>query len=248
MSKKKKKRKPLGLGRWIVLLICAIVFCGCGAYIGLYSKDKVSAEKDFEKLETIDFASIYGQNSDFVGWINVPDTKINYPVMQTPGDPEFYLHRNFEKEYSESGTPFVDAESRIFDDPTWNWLIYGHHMKFGTMFHDLILFQDQEFWQEHKTFTFTTYSPATGAIENEFEIVAASNSRIREKDSKEFKYYQYPGYTDEETFNQYVSGIKAESNYDTGITPVYGDQLVTLSTCAYHTEEGRFYIVGRKIN
>ena len=76
--------------------------------------------------------------------------------------------------------------------------------------------------------------------------MAACRSRIKEVDSKEFKYYQYPGYMDEKTFNDFVAGIKKESLYDTGIEPEYGNQLVTVSTCAYHTEEGRFYIVGRR--
>lgn len=249
-KREKKKKKPLGLGRWIVLIICAIVFCGCGAYLGLYAKDKVQADHGLKKLkaeEGVDFEGLYAKNHDFIGWVCVDGTKIDYPVMQTKEDPEFYLHRDFDKEWSESGTPFLDASAEVSPEPTWDWLIYGHNMKFGTMFHDLLEYASVDFWKEHSTFTFDVYSPETGVIEGEFEIFAAARSKIREKGSNAFKYYQYSGYTDEETFNEFVAGVRSEALYDTGITPQYGDQLVTLSTCAYHTDNGRFYIVGRKI-
>lgn len=252
-------RKPLGLVRWILIIICLIVFCGCAAYLLMYVMDKMGAEKDFSQLResSRDLSELYAQNNDLVGWIQVPDTKIDYPVMQTVDDPGFYLHRDFDQEYSESGTPFLDAASvvlprtdsdGIVSGVTWNWLIYGHHMKFGTMFHDLLKFEDREFWEKHRTFTFDVYNPQTGVTENgEYEIFAVSRSEIKTEDSDAFKYYQYAGYTDGETFNEYVPGVKSESSYDTGVTPQFGDQLVTLSTCAYHTEEGRFYIVGRRL-
>ena len=261
-EKVKKKRAPLGLGSWIVLLICGIVFCGSAAYLGLYAKDKIESENDFENLwtevEDMGLEGVYLKNNDTVGWIEIEGTKINYPVMQTPEDPEYYLRRNFEKAYSESGTPFLDSTSRIGKgagsyregEGTWNWLIYGHNMKFGTMFHDLLEYDSRDFWEEHSTFTFRDIvSAGEGKVvteAGEYEIVAACRSRIKEKDSKEFKYYQYSGCMEEKTFNEFVAGIKKESLYDTGIEPEYGDQLVTVSTCAYHTEEGRFYIVGRK--
>ena len=99
-DKTKRKRASLGIGSWIVLLICGIVFCGSAAYLGLYAKDKVESENDFEdlwtKAEDMGLEGVYWQNNDTVGWINIPGTKINYPVMQTPEDPEYYLRRNFE--------------------------------------------------------------------------------------------------------------------------------------------------------
>ena len=82
-------RKPLGLVRWILIFICLIVFCGSAAKLLLYSKDKIEAEKEFTQLRESgqDLADLYAQNSDLVGWIQVPDTKIDYPVMQTVDDP-----------------------------------------------------------------------------------------------------------------------------------------------------------------
>ena len=81
-----------------------------------------------------------------------------------------------------------------------------------------------------------------------YQIIAACYSKIYDQEDDVFKYYQYAGITDEEQFNEYVAGVKAISGYDTGVTAEYGDQLVTLSTCAYQTEEGRFFIVGKRID
>jgi len=269
MAKSKGKRQPIGLGRWILIMICLIVFCGSGAKLLFYALDKINAENDFKQLResSRDLSELYAQNSDLVGWIHVDDTRIDYPVMQTPEDPEFYLHRDFKKEYSDSGTPFLDAGSVVMprvvaaDDAvygsfaegetlsvTWNWLIYGHHMMYGNMFAGLDKFEDQAFWEEHPVFTFNVYEPETGTTYTaDYEIFAVSRSEIKPEDSTAFKYYQYASYIDEETFNEYVAGVKAESSFDTGITPVYGEQLITLSTCAYHVDEGRFYVVGRRV-
>ncbi len=260
-----------GILSWILIIICAIVFCGSGARLLFYVKDKMDAEKGFSQIrveageEGIDLAGLYAQNHDLIGWVQIEDTKIDYPVMQTPDDPEYYLHRDFEGADSASGTPFMDAQSVVFPQQsadagsedkagggkrpvTWDWLIYAHNMKFGTMFHDLQKYDDKEFWEGHKTFTFDVFDPKTGKSDNGvYEIFAVSRSEIKPEDTDAFKYYQYAGCSDQGTFDEYVAGVKAESSYETGITPRFGDQLITLSTCAYHTKEGRMYIVGRRV-
>jgi len=272
--------------RKIILVICLIVFCGSGYYLVKYVTDNTAAEKTVAQVAEIKsrgLDEVFAENNDLVGWIQIEGTKIDYPVMQTGNatgepDPEFYLHRDFNKESSASGTPFADdgsvidgatrlrdagdsggikvGEGYIIDHPTWNWLIYGHHMRFGTMFHDLLEFENKDFWEQHKTLEFdhivisegTDGALTVGEVDEEYEIIAAAYSQIYEEDSDAFKYYTYTGFYDEESFNEYIDGVKAEACYDTGVTAEYGDQLVTLSTCAYHTKNGRFYIVGKRIN
>lgn len=258
--KKKKKKAPLGLGRKIMLVICLIVFVGSAGVLLDYFingareqsalTDLSSMKLDGEEIVTdkgvvsAEYSNLYKANPDIIGWVTVDDTKIDYPVMQTQGDPEYYLRRGFDGQSTSSGTPFMDAASDIFI-PTSNFLIYGHNMKNGTMFHDLLKYDSKDFWEEHKTFRFDTiYKGGKG----EYEVVAACFSKIYAKDSKKFKYYQYPGITTESEFYEYVRGVKSESVYDTEVSVEYGDQLVTLSTCAYHTDDGRFYVVGRKVN
>ena len=98
-----------------------------------------------------EYAKLYEQNSDIVGWIRIDDTQINYPVMQSPQEPNFYLKHGFDKEYTDYGCPYM-SESCDVNKPSDNLIIYGHHMKNGTMFSDLEKFKSKDFWEEHKTF------------------------------------------------------------------------------------------------
>jgi len=108
-----KNTSAAGLRRWVLIFLCAIIFCGSTGYLLLYGQGKVSAEKEFRQISknSRDLSTLYARNNDLVGWIRIEGTKIDYPVMHTPGDPEYYLHRDFNKEYSDSGTPFLDAGS-----------------------------------------------------------------------------------------------------------------------------------------
>lgn len=249
----------MSLGRKIIFVICLIVFVGSAGILLDYFltgmredsalKDLASMKMEREDLETdkgiVDgkYVDLYLANNDIIGWITVEGTGIDYPVMQTPDDPEYYLRRDFQGESSTGGTPFMDTGSDIFV-PTSNFLIYGHNMKNGTMFHDLLEFKEREFYEEHKTFKFDTiYKDGQGT----YEIIAAGYSQIYPKDSDAFKYYRYAGITSEAEFYEYVNGVKSLSSYNTGVAAEYGDQLVTLSTCAYHVEDGRFFVVGKRI-
>lgn len=248
----------MGLVRKIILIICIIVFLGAAGTLLNYFLTGMREQQALEDLANMKtaredmetdkgtiigkYVDLYLKNGDIIGWIQIEDTKINYPVMWTPNDPEYYLRRNFDKKHASSGTPFMDASSDIFV-PTSNFFIYGHNMKNGTMFHDLLEFDDEEFYEGHKTFKFDTiYKGGQGT----YEIVAAGYSRIYPQESREFKYYQYAGITSREEFNEFVDGVKRLSLYDTGVEPEYGDQLVTLSTCTNDDEDGRFFVVGRR--
>ena len=248
----------MSLGRKIIFVICLIVFVGSAGMLlnyfltgmreqsSLEGLAKLKAERDDLKTDkgTVigKYVDLYEANSDIIGWIQVEDTKIDYPIMWTPDDGEYYLHRNFQKEQASSGVPFMDAASDIFV-PTSNFLLYGHNMKNGTMFHDLLKYKDKDFYQAHKTFRFDTiYKGGQGT----YEVIAAGYSKIYPEDSNAFKYYQYAGITSESDFNEYVKGVKSLSQYNTDVTAEYGDQLVTLSTCAYHEKNGRFFVVGKR--
>ena len=229
--------------RRIIFIIALLVFIGSAGYLGLHYFEGQQTENAFRQL-TVDggdeLAALHEQNPDIVGWIKIDDTRVDYPVMWTPDDPEFYLRRNFQKEDSVAGTPFLDAASTM--PGSSNWLIYGHNMKNGTMFHDTLKYEDKAFYDGHKTIHFDTLEG-----EGLYEIVAVCYTQIYEENAQVFKYYQYASIVDEASFDAYVQGVKALSIYDTGVTPVWGDQLITLSTCEYSVEDGRFIIVARKV-
>lgn len=222
------------------------------------SEDNTVTENDSKQEETpnnmvaVDgtfvqrkFEVLYGANHDFVGWIKIKDTNIDYPVMFTPDDDEYgqhYIHLDFDEEYSSAGLPFIDGSCMVYP-ATDNIIIYGHNMNSGKMFHDIMKYEDKDFYESHKTFDFDTiYGEGT------YEVVAAFYSQIYPEDSTEFKYYRFVNAGDENEFNDYVDNIKKLSIIDTGVDVKYGDKLVTLSTCAYHVKDGRFAVVAKKMD
>lgn len=239
-KKKKRRMGPVRIGIFVFFLLVFLVSAGMLAKDYL---DDQKAQNDFAQLVVTggyDLKALHEQNPDIVGWLQIKDTKINYPVMQTKDDPEYYLARNFKKEQSPAGTPFMDASSDI-NKPTLNWTIYGHNIKSGTMFHDLLKYDNEEFYQAHKTFTFDTIN-GTGT----YEIVAVYYTQIYTTAYDGFKYYHYNDITSTAALKEFIAGSKVLSLYDTGVT-VENQQVLTLSTCAYQVEDGRFVVVAKKI-
>lgn len=193
------------------------------------TKEPTSAEK---------YASVLAENDDFVGWIRIPETRIDYPVVQTPDSPNYYLRRGFDKKYSYYGVPYV-AEICTIDNCD-NTIIYGHNMTNGSMFSDLQKYSSKEFWQGHRYIQFDTME-GFGV----YEIIAVFKTAAGAKN--EFKYYTFAE-GDEQAFNDYVAECKARSLYDTGLTAQKGDRLITLSTCEYSRDNGRMAVVAKKIN
>lgn len=191
-----------------------------------------------ERLARVSVLSV--RNSDFAGWLTVPGTRINYPVMLTPDEPEYYLHRNFDGKKSASGTPFFGNGCLLSDNSI---LIYGHHMKNETMFADLMKYAEQSFYALHPILTFDTTEDC-----GQYEILAAFYETVHRQDETDvFRYYEYGGELDRERFEEYLSKVREAALYDTGVSAVYGDRLLTLSTCAYQTADGRFVVVAKKL-
>lgn len=189
-------------------------------------------------------AGLYAQNSDIAGWLKINGTVVDYPVMYTPDDGEYYLYRNFEKEEdpSREGCLFIDKNCSMEPRST-NVLIHGHNMKNGSMLHTLIDYKDEEFYKAHKTFRFDTLYKET-----EYEIVSVFLSKVYKKSETDvFKFYQFYDADSREQFDDYINNCKELELYDTGVTPAYGDKLLTLSTCEYSTENGRIVVVARQI-
>ena len=173
-----------------------------------------------------------------VGWISIAGTTINYPVMQSRNNPNFYLKHNFEKEYSDLGTPYVQENCDIAESD--NLVIYGHHIKGGKMFGALEDYKSKSFYEEHKSVQFDTLTEQA-----EYEIVAVFKTVAYSSDG--FRYYDFVDAENEEEFNSYVGKCKELALYDTGVTAEYGDRLITLSTCEYSAQNGRLVVVAKKV-
>ena len=192
------------------------------------------AEREAE-LAMEKYRALFDQNSDFVGWISIDDTNINYPVMWTPNNPNYYLKHSFEKEYSDYGVPYIDEDCVMGESN--NYVIYGHHMNDGSMFADLCKYTDADFCKEHPTIAFGTLSSF-----GKYEVVAAFKFNTNRET---FKYNEYT-LMDEVQFAEFMENVRARQLYDTGVTAEYGDQLLTLSTCEYTYPNGRFVVVAKK--
>ena len=193
-------------------------------------------EPDPELIALEKYGAIHEQNSDFVGWISIDGTNINYPVMQTIDKPNFYLKRGFEKQYSNYGVPYVQENCALGISD--NVVIYGHHMNNGSMFADLCKYEREDFYQEHPTIRFDTLSSL-----GEYEIVAVFKTVAYSEDG--FKYYHFVDAESETAFDTFISQCKALALYDTGVDAEYGDKLLTLSTCEYSRTNGRMVVVAK---
>ena len=201
--------------------------------------DKPASYEPAPELTAYDkYAAVYEQNSDFIGWISIEDTKINYPVMQTPGNKDFYLKHAFDKSYSEYGVPYMQENCKLgLSD---NCVIYGHHMQDGSMFADLCKYESEDFYKEHKTIHFDTLAGF-----GEYEIVCVFKTAAYSADG--FKYYHFVDAADAAEFNSFLSTCQSLALYDTGVSAEYGDKLITLSTCEYSRSNGRMVIVAKLV-
>ena len=173
-----------------------------------------SEDKDY----LAEYLELYRQNEDMVGWIKVEDTNINYPVVQSVNEPNFYLKHKFDKTYSAYGCPYVQENCDV-QKPSDNIIIYGHHMNDGSMFTGLMKYRNKSF----KTVVYTDSSDS-------------------------FKYYEFTDAENAAEFDAYVAKCKELSLYDTGVSAEYGDKLISLSTCEYSRNNGRLVVVAKRVD
>ena len=198
-------------------------------------------KKSEEELRLEKYASLHEQNPDMIGWIRIEGTHIDYPVMQRAGDNEYYLRRNFNEDYSFLGTPFLDIRSTL-SPASDNWLIYGHNSLDEQMFSELLKYKDAAFYEKHPTIQFDLIDEL-----QTFEIIAVFQSQVFLQEENTFKYYQFFDAQNEAEMNDFLQNIKALSLYEIKTEASYGDQLLTLSTCRFDAENGRFVVVAKKI-
>ena len=178
------------------------------------------------------YAALYQENPDLFGWLRIPDTAVNYPVMYSPEEPERYLHRAFDRSESYCGTPFPDAECDTNGDL---FLIYGHHMKDGSMFGSLPEYADAAYWMLHPEIQLDTLCDT-----RRYQVFAAFYASTDE--DTERAYYAYKTLPDRNAFESLTALIDSRKLYNTSIVPEYGDSILLLSTCSYHTETGRLAV------
>lgn len=196
-------------------------------------------EENIENQEErkIDINKLYEENKDIVGWLKIDNTTINYPIMQNINDPNYYLHRDFYKNYSSYGTPYMAKQCNLNSD---NIVIYGHHMKNNKMFGELEKYKSKDFYNNHKIITFTTLEK-----EYSYEIFAVFKTTVYTKNT--FRYYENINFENKKMYDDFINICKNKSLYQTGIEIKDKEKLITLSTCEYSNKNSRLVIVARKI-
>ncbi len=266
---KKKERV-----RRCILIACGMIAVGCLVYFGIYEYMNIRTGRDAQELAAsikeedsfvppvnseddkyyasitegpdglpqvlYKYEDLFNQNKSLIGWVQIADTVIDYPVMQTVNN-EYYLDHNFHQEYDKNGSIFLDAACSVYPRST-NLIIYGHHMKSGSMFGSLQNYQSESYYEDHKIIQFDTiYEEGT------YEVMFVFRDRVYSQEDVNFKYYEFIDANSEEEFYSYMDEMAAASYYDTGVVAQYGDQLLTLSTCDYQQDNGRFVVVARRI-
>ena len=206
----------------------------------------VEAEGEDEPTRALyvlsDFERLLHKNQNIIGWITIEGTKVNYPVMQSVnGDSNYYLDHNFDQQQDKNGSLFMDDRCSVIK-PTANLIIYGHHMRSGAMFGDLDKYKSESYYREHPYLRFNSiYETGT------WQIMAAFESQVYTDTDIGFRYYDFIDPDNEKDFMAGVNNMKALSMYDTGVDARWGDRLITLSTCDYEQDNGRFVVVAKLI-
>ena len=193
-------------------------------------------EAEAEEIEipaSIDFDSLYKISKDTVAWIFAPGTKINYVIAQAK-DNDYYMHRLLDGTSANGGTLFEDYRcSNDFTD--WNTIIYGHHMKNGTMFAGLMDYRDPDFYEEHPVMYL--YVPGK---RYKLELIAGYTTNVEDM------IFSVPATKKER--DEIVDYACRNSSFTSGIKVDGEDRLVTMSTCSYVYTNARYVVIGRIVD
>lgn len=184
------------------------------------------------------YRALLKENPDLVGWLTIEDTAIDYPVMQRRDEPDYYLHRDFYGESDRHGTLYADAGCTIGESE--QVVVYGHHMKDGTMFKGLTKFEDEAFCKTH-TIHFDTLEKG-GDYQPVLVMTISVGATV------ELPYHQFTSFDSAEAFDEYFRMCRRHALWVSDELPEYGAQLLTLSTCEYSHKDGRLVVIAREIS
>ena len=252
----------------LITWILTIIGVACLGYFAFYVNQASNTQDNYERLASLkdtnfvqkksntvvmhlngdedapdildDYITLYNNNKSFIGWIQIDDTLIDYPVMQSKSN-DYYLNHNFNQESDNNGSIFIDSECSIWPR-SQNIIIYGHNMKSGKMFGELKKYKQESFYEDHQTIRFDTLYE-----KGRYQIMYVFSDIVYDEAEVAFKYYQFINANSKEEWDSAMNYMKSKSMYDTGYTAEYGDIIITLSTCDYQKDAERFVVVAKKI-
>ena len=193
--------------------------------------EAVEDDPQMEELEKMDLAALQEVNPDVVGWIRIPDTKVDYPLLQGQ-DNDFYLNKTWDKKKNSVGSIFLEhRNSNDFTD--YNTIVYGHNMNDGSMFAALRDYTDHHYWKKHPYIYVRT-----GAGVFRYEVFSSYKAKL---DSPAYGL----SFQQSETKAKFLTESLKQSRYDTEIIPAPNDRILTLSTCSGMGYTSRWLVQAR---
>lgn len=202
-----------------------------------FKRTKTVKEKDLKVLK--DYKELKAQNPNLIGWLKIDGTDVNYPVMQSK-DNSYYLTHSFDGKNSTAGALFMDYRSDAVN-PTTNTIIYGHNMNNGSMFGGLKKFLSEKYFNQHTTIKFDTIYE-----HREYELVAVCLAKVKKADDDSFRYYNFIQAKNENEWNAFTESVGAMV-VNGGMSVKAGDELLTLSTCNSYIEDGRLFLLAKRV-
>jgi sortase B len=188
-----------------------------------------------------EYEDFLAQNPDLVGWLTIQGTKVDYPVVQKAEDNEYYLNHSFDGSEDSAGTIYVDYRSDIVN-PTTNTMVYGHNMKNGTMFGSLKNYLQEDFFKEYRYIQFNTIYE-----HRLYQVVSVCLSEVAYQDDDSYRYYNFIQANNMEEWQAFVNNVDSLAIYQSDVSLSPEDEILTLSTCNSYTEDGRLFIVAKRI-
>ena len=212
-----------------------------GELRGLIGDDDASSDAD-GKLKSSKYEKLFGMNEDMRGWLKIDGTEIDYPVMKNDlEDGEYYLHRDFDGNSSFAGCLFFGINC---DEDSDISIIYGHNMNNGSMFGKLTSYADKAYAEEHRYISLDTKDES-----RVYKVFASFSAKAYAEDdtSGDFKYYENVGDISEEQYSYILDRYKEMSDVWMDDVPEYPEKILLLSTCSYHTDNGRFVVAAYRV-
>lgn len=193
----------------------------------------IDSDGDSEQVRTY-LLDLYDENNDFRGWLNIPGTTIDFPVVQADlSDPYHYLNYDFYNGYNTFGCPFIGAGDDIYSN---NIIIYGHHYRGGNMFTPLDGYVDQEFVNNHRYITLETLDQS-----HTYEVYCVFRMSMSYRTWMWDQEFDFPTEAD---FDAFIANCEEYNEISPLIEPEYGDHFVTLVTCNYSSDNARLVVIG----
>ena len=193
-----------------------------------------------EKLQ-LKYAKLYGQNPDFVGYLYADGSELDTPVVQGENDKE-YVEKNFYGESTKYACPFVTSSNNI-ETLDSNTVIYGHHMRDGSIFGKLDQYRNLDGYKKAPVITFNTLYQ-----DYSFKVIAVMITNINPKHDNNYVFtYYWTNLNNELNHTAYLNQLSQRSLYDTGVDVLPSDKLLTLSTCCKDFDDARLVVVARLV-